>query len=189
MSRGLSPAQLTAAAGAHRISAPLIEMSFDSGVLRITRAPWNITSGANTYIAVAVDFRQIRESATSIEGMEFRISGNDLAALTLALQEPYRGRIVRVFKAYINADTHAVIGDPVVKFIGRMKSMPTNEDNRTCDIALIAEHYDAELTRPAPTRLNDSDQQRLYPGDLGCQYAEDMIERQLVWPHRDAFRQ
>lgn len=189
MSRGLDAAQLAAAAGRHRIVVPLIEMFFISGTLRITPAPWDIVVGADTYVSAAVvQFKQLRESASSIEGMEFAADGLNPSILAIAHQESYRGRLVRLLKAYLDAETHAVIGAPKVQFVGRIKSMPSSESNSEASISVIAEHYDAELQRAAPTRLNDSDQQRLYPGDLGCQYAEQMVEKIIVWPSREALK-
>ena len=189
MSRGLDAEQLAAAASGHRVVVPLIEMLFDSGTLRITSAPWNIVVGEDTYVStVVVQFRQLRESVNSIEGMEFHADGLNAAFLTIAHQEQYRGRIVRLLKAYLNAETHALIGTPRVMFIGRIKSMPSTETNAACSINVIAEHYDAELGRAAPSRLNDADQQRFYPGDLGCQYAESMVEKVIVWPSREALK-
>lgn len=192
MSRGLDSAQLAAAAGGHRITVPLIEMFFLSGTLRITPAPWSIPVGADTYAStVVVQFKQLRESVNSIEGMEFTANGLDPAVMTLATQEPNkgRGRLARLLKAYLHPDTHALIGTPKVVNVYRIRSIPITETNNECKLTIIAEHYDAELGRAAPTRLNDSDQQRFHPGDLGCQYAEQMVEKIIVWPSLEAFKQ
>lgn len=189
MGRGLDSAQLTAAAAPVRCAVQLIEMFFDSGTLRLARNQWNIVHAGNTYTGVAMNVKQLRESSGSIEGAELSMTGLDPAMMAIADQEQYRGRILTIKKAYINPDTNAVIGDPKLTFIGRMKRLPSQETNSACDITLIAEHYDAELTRPAPTRLNDSDQQRFYPGDLGCQHAEAMVEKNLIWPSREALQQ
>lgn len=189
MSRGLSTAQLAAAAATTRSAVHLVDMFFNSGTLRLARSQWDITHGGNTYVGVSMDIEQLREAAGSIEGAKFSLTGLDPAMMTIADQENYRGRIAVLSKAYINPDTRAVIGDPVMIFIGRMKAMPSQETNSQADIAVIAEHYDAELGRAAPMRLNDSDQQRLYPGDLGCQHAEAMVEKNLVWPAREALLQ
>lgn len=192
MSRGLDGAQLAAAAASHRIAVPLIEMYFHSGTLRITLCPWSITVGADTYAsAVVVQFRQLHESVNSIEGIEFTANGLDPAVMTLATMEPNkgRGRLVRLLKAYLHPDTHALIGAPKVVNDYRIRSIPIQETNSECKLTIIAEHYDAELGRAAPTRLNDSDQQRFFPGDLGCQYAEQMVEKIIVWPSLEAYKQ
>lgn len=190
MTRGLSAAELAAAAGGHRARAPLLEILFDSGPLRLAMWPWNIPVGGDMYIGTGglVSMRELSESADSVEGMEFTMDGLDAAVLELAALEPYRGRIVRLLKAFVNPDTNQVVATPKAHFVGRIQSMPIEESNELCKVTLVAEHYEVELRRPAPLRLNDADQQRLYPGDLGCQYVETMTEKQIVWPSAETLR-
>ena len=87
MSRGLSPAQLAAAAGRHYQVAPLVELYFDAGTLRFTLAPFNIVVGANTYLATGPfgSIKEVAEASSSLEGMEFGLSGVD--SLTATLRE------------------------------------------------------------------------------------------------------
>lgn len=188
MTRGLDSAQLAAAAASSRCAIPLVTMFFDSGTLRLAQNQWNIVHGGETYVGVAMEVKQLREASGSIEGAELTLSGLSPEVMAIADQENYRGRDLTIAKAHINPDTNALIGEPVLTFIGRMKAMPSQETNGSFDISVIAEHYDAELGRPAPTRLNDADQQRYYPGDLGCQHAEETVEKQIVWPSREALQ-
>lgn len=188
MSHDLTAAQLTASAGRHRIRIWLFELYFASGTLRLALGPWDVPIGADTYIRAKVEsIRQLREAANSIEGLQASMTGLDTAMMTIATQENYRGKLIRALRAYVNSDTHQVIDTPKVRFIGRMRELTPTEQNDRCSITLVAEHFDAELKRPSPTRLNDAEQQRLYPGDLGGQYVESMVERILVWPSREAF--
>lgn len=189
MSRGLDQAQIAASTAPTRCVVQLVEMFFRSGVLRLARNQWSIPHEGNIYVGVAMNIRQLRESSGSIEGAEFSMTGIDPAIMAIVDQEQYRGRVVTLKKAYINPDTNLLIGEPKLAFIGRIKAMPSQETNSACDITVIAEHYDAAISRPAPTRLNDADHQRFYPGDLGCQHAEAMVEKNLVWPSREALQQ
>lgn len=187
MSRGLTTPEISATTGPHRAVAPLVELNFDSGVLRLTLAPWSITEGGRTWLASnLLRVRDAREATGSVEGLEFSMSGIDPAIITLASQERYRGRIVRLLKAYFNTTTNQIVAAPRAWFIGRMKHMNIEESNDKCTVTLIAEHYEAELQRAAPLRLNDADQQRFYPGDKGCEHVERMAELKLVWPSRTA---
>lgn len=191
MSRGLTSAQRAAAAGPHRRVVPLLEMYFDSGTLRLALAPWDIVVGGETYIHTGplLSINPFHESATSTEGIEATITGLDAAMLTIASQEPYRGRVLRLLKAWLHSETNEVIGNPVPTFLGRMQSMVISEKNDECTIRVVAEHYEAELRRPAPLRLNHADQQRLFPGDRGCEYVEETVEKSVVWPSKEAMRQ
>jgi hypothetical protein len=191
MGRGMTAAQIAAVSGPNRVAVPLVEMLFDSGPVRLAYHPWNIVVGANTFIGIGAlaELEQLRESAVSLEGFEFSISGLDTAALTIAAQEPYRGRIVRLYKAIIDPEAYGtVVGSPIPKFAGRIRNMIIIEENSKCDIGVKVEHYEAELYRSAPLRLNDADQQRLFPGDLGAQHAEVMIDREIVWPAKSFFK-
>lgn len=190
MSRGLTPAQLAAATGRHLQVAPLVELAFDAGTLRLTTAPWDIVTGAGTWMTMGalLSIAQTTESAGSFEGAEFVLSGLDAAIVAIAAGEPYQGRLARLLKAYLDAESNQPIGEPVVQFVGRMRVMTLSETNNQASVAIQCEHYEAELQRAAPLRLNDADQQRLYPGDLGAQYVEAMTERQLIWPSREVMR-
>lgn len=191
MSRGLTAPELAAVTAAHRAIAPCIEALFDSGALRLTLAPWNLTFGGNTYIAAGplISVREARESTGTVEGLEFTLTGLDPAVLTIATQEPYRGRILRLQKGIFNTANNTLIADPRTWFPGRLKSMVITEANNLCTITVVAEHFEAALGRAAPLRLNDADQQRLYPGDRGCEWVEAMTERNIVWPAKEALQQ
>lgn len=191
MPRGLSNAQLTAVVGTHRIVVPLFELFFDSGTLRLAICPWDVVVSGNTYNTTGqiLSVKPLSESSTSKEGAEITMSGLDAAIINIAAYESYRGRFVRLSKLYLDKDTNAQIGNPVTQFIGRMQSIAIAESNNDCAVTLTAEHYEIELTRPAPLRLNNADQQRLYPGDKGCDQVESMTEKNIVWPALEALKQ
>lgn len=186
--RGLSVAQQSAMQSGHRIVVPLVEMFFDSGTLRLCAAPWNIVVGANTYTHAKLQISEWRESAGSTEGLQFGLNGLDPEIIQLADTEPYHGRVARLLKAYLQADSNQVIGTPVTQFLGRMRDIPTNETNRTADVIVICEHYDAELDRPSPQRWADPDQQKLFPGDKSCEYSAQNADKTVVWPSKKAVK-
>lgn len=190
MSRGLSGSQITAAAAPHRQAVPLIEALFDSGALRLAIAPWDVYAAPFTYTAVGpiLQIREVRESAASLEGMEFVMTGLDPAIITIATSEPYRGRIIRLMKAPMDPATNQLLGVPVQWWIGRIQNMVIQEDNGSATVTVVAEHYEAELDRPAPLRYSDADQQRRFFGDFGCQYAAQMTEKTVVFPSKEAQR-
>lgn len=187
MSRGLSSPQQTASAGRHRQVALLIEMIFDSGTLRLTTAPWDVIVGADTYYKSNRPgyIRPLSESAGSMEGLEFGLSGLNTGFVDIAAGEPAKGRVVKLYKLYLDADSNQAIGSPVLYWVGRIRSMPIVESNSEASITVQVEHYDAQLSRPAPLRYNNADQQRLYSGDLGCEFAEEMAEKKIIWPHKE----
>jgi hypothetical protein len=116
------------------------------------------------------------------------MNGLDPAIIQLADTEPYQGRIARMLKAYLQADSNQAVGTPVAHFVGRMRNLPTTENNRTADVTVAIEHFDAELGRPSPLRWTDTDQQRLFPGDKGCEFAATNADKTVVWPSKKAVR-
>jgi len=188
MSRGLTTAQAQAAIAAHRQILPLVELYFNSGTLLLALGPWDYTSQSGTYIHTGplAYVKPASESATSQQGLEIGMTGLDPAIVELATTENYRGKLGRLLKGYIAPDSNSPIGEPVPWFIGRMKSMTITEDNASASVAVILEHYEVELSRAAPMRYNDADQQRLFAGDTGCQYAADTANKIVIWPSREA---
>lgn len=188
MSRGLSVAQQNASQSSHRIVIPLIELFFDSGTLRLAAGVSDLIVGAETYTRANISVQPLGESASSTEGFQFGMNGLDPAIIQLADTEPYQGRIGRLLKAYLQADSNQIIGTPVVHFIGRMRNIPTSESNSMAEVTVALEHYDAELSRPAPLRWADADQQRLFPGDKGCEHASTNSDKTINWPSKSAVK-
>jgi hypothetical protein len=190
MSRNLSPAQLAASQGRHYQVAPLAEFHLDEGTLLFTLAPFNIVVGSDTYLSTGGlgSIREVSEAADATEGLEFSLSGIDEALVTIAAAASYEGRLVRLLKAYLDAETNAIIGSPVVQWIGRIRTMAIVESNDSAAITLTAEHYEIELQQASPLRWNNADQQKLYPGDKGCEHVEALVERRLIWPSREALK-
>lgn len=182
--------QIAALAERHVVIVPLIDLMFSSGTLRFALAQQNITIGSNTYIGIgpiaSIGIRT--ESTDSLEGIELTASGLDASIVDIALTEPYQGRIMKLHKCFLDADTNAVIGTPTTAFIGRMIQMVLSEDNQSASIQIIAEHYDSDLERPTPVRINNAEQQRLYPGDKGAEWVESLIDRNVVWPTQESLR-
>lgn len=186
MSRGNSVSQINAAAGPHRVVAPLLEFYFTSGTLRLAVFPWTLIVGANTYTRAPVTLNPTKESAVSSEGFELHLSGFDPAIIELMTAEPYHGKTFRVLKAYIHADNNNVIDTPRGFWLGRMRNMVASESNEKIDVSMFVEHYDIELQRATPLRYADADQQRLFPGDRGCEYTARNTDKTVIWPSKEA---
>lgn len=188
MSRGLSTAEINAAQGSHRAVVLLVDVAFTSGTLRLALAPWNIPVGSDIYYAsgTLLSIEEVRESAFNTEGIRLTLSGLDPAAIAIAAGEHIPGRIVRLLKGYLDTSTYQLVDAPKVTWIGRALSMPIAETGSTCQITLNAEHYGAEHERPFPVRINDAEQKRRHPGDRGCEYVDQMVEKTLYWPTKEA---
>jgi hypothetical protein len=189
MSRGLTTAQQAAAEGPHCTAAQIIDAVFDSGTLRFSTAGHDITVGANTYYASNKlrSIEALNESQDSTEGLRITLDAVDAGILAIIAGEPYRGRALNLYEVYLDA-SYIAIGAPVLQFPGLIASIVPSEQEGQATIVLEAEHFEKELRRPREVRFNDADQQSVYAGDRGCEYADQMTELQLVWPTKEAMR-
>lgn len=190
MTRGLAPAEIAAAQAPYRIIVWLVEIQFISGTLRLALGPWDIAVGADTYARTGslLSIKSIREAEGTTEGVQIILSGIDPAVIALAATEHVFGRPVRILKGFLDPETYALIAPPKPRWPGRVKSMPITETDKGCQITLFAEHFEADLEVPNPIRLNDQEYRRRHPGDRGAEYTEQMIEKTIIWPSREAMK-
>lgn len=182
MTRGRSAPLQAADLAAHKGSAYLIELAFDSGTLRLALAQWNVIVGADTYLATgaALELRALSESADGVEGFEVALSRLDSGIFALMDAEPYNGRIARILlQRFDHAD--AAVSTAQVMQIGRMKRMASSEEKGgKHTVAVACEHFDAEFEREQVLRFTDAEQRRRYPADLGGEYLAQLQDRVIA---------
>jgi hypothetical protein len=183
MTRGRTGTQTAADTAAHRGSAALLELLFDSGALRLCIGPWSITAGGNLYVhtgaALAVEPQS--EAVAGLEGLQFTMSALPAGVLDLVVSGPYQRRLCRLLEQRFNTDdTAADVAS--VEYIGRMVTMTAAEDmkSRTWTVVLQTEQFDADSRRARNIRYSDAEQQRRYPGDLGAEFAAGLEERVMT---------
>jgi len=158
------------------------EMDFASGFLRVTNAPYAVPWNGYTWKGLGEfgSMEAVQEGANlEAFGVRLTLSGVDPVNISLALTEHYQGRSCKIWIAPLDSG-HQVIADPVLVFDGRMDTMQM-EAGQQAVVTVTAESRLADLERPRVRRYNDADQQWLYPGDLGMQFVEQMVEKELVW--------
>lgn len=182
MSRGRTTPQRNADTARHAGVAILLELLFDSGTLRLCVGPYSVTIGADVYYATgtALSVEEHGEATDGTEGLQFGLSGLDPAVLPLVVNEPYKGRVLRMAELRFDAN-HQPVGDPQVEYVGRMVAMTSSEDpeQRTHTVVVQTEHYDAEGRRSVQLRFSDAEQRRRYPDDKGAEYVTSLTERVL----------
>jgi hypothetical protein len=164
------------------------EFNFTSGFARYCSAPFNLTFDSNgdavkeTFTGVG----QLGKIGAVNEGaelqryqMELQLSGIDTATLSVALNTHYQGRRIKLWLGFLNA-AHRLVGQPIPIFIGRMNTMRIVR-GETGTVTVLCESRLADWERPNITRYTDEEQQRRYPGDMGLQYVNQMVERELRW--------
>jgi len=182
--RGASPAVLAELAKSEVRVAHLFEAHLDDAVVRNTDAYHDINYAGEVYIANGhfMAFGSLEETADlQITRARFTLSGVDQSLFSYLLEFAYIDRLVRVHKAFFDAQW-ALIVDPVLIFDGRIDTAAVEEspEDGTAQVLLTATSVWVDFERRPGRHTNDSEQQALFPGDRGFQFAT-IVNRQLVW--------
>lgn len=159
-----------------------VELDFQSGFVRLCNA--NITLSWNSLSWVGVgDLGSIQaiSEAPDLEakGVALALSGIPSGLVSTALGEHYQGRSLKIWFAPLDANDQP-IADPVLVFSGRMDNMQI-EIGETASIMVSAESRLADWDRARVRRFNHADQLTEYPGDMGFEFVEQMVEKEIVW--------
>ena len=150
-----------------------------------------------------LDISTIEEtSEMAVKGATIRLSGVSSEALSLALSEPYQGRVCNIYfvtavtagdallqqdGAYILLQDGSRINlqtdssDFTQLFSGYMDQMNISENADTTNIELMVENRLIDLERARVARFTSGYQKSLYPGDLGLDFVEDLQDKDIVW--------
>lgn len=183
-----------------------VQLYFDTQPLYFWTGLGDITVDSITYTGTG-QLLQISELVETAEitakGANLTLSGIPSNLLSLALSEPYQGRICRImFGAidanrvyltdesgnYILAEDSSRIdissGDPnaiVEIFSGYMDQMNIEEGPETSTIGLSVENKLIDLERVRPFRYTDANQKSRFPDDKGFEFVEDLQDKVFNW--------
>jgi hypothetical protein len=183
MPRTVTPAFAAAVAAGTVRPAILVEALFDSGAVRLWSGLGDVVYASNTYTGagnlLVIDALQERGDVQAL-GTTITLTGIPSVLVSLALAEPYQGRIVRIYQALLDANL-AVIADPDERFTGRADVMAISDDAETATISMTVESRLIDLQRPRERRYTHEDQQTEYPGDLGLNFVAAIQDRPIKW--------
>jgi hypothetical protein len=156
-----------------------IELSFDSGALRLWTGVGDRTLNGQTYIGAGA-FLQVSELQETAEiqvaGATLSLSGIPSELLSLALTEPYQQRPCRIYFGIVGGED-----EMVEVFTSRMDQMTIDEGPETSTIQLTIENVLVDLERPRIRRYTNNDQQSRFPGDRGLEFVETIQQREIFW--------
>jgi hypothetical protein len=181
--RPVTAGVLTAAAQAQITALLFVELNFSSGFLRLTTAGHDVAWNGYTWTGVGLlgSVEAIREDTTlQAIGIKLGLSGVDTAVISIALQEDYQGRAAKIWCAFVNVDTGAIIADPLLVFVGRMDHM-TVVDGTDAAVQLQLENELAAWDKPRIRRFSDADQRFEYPSDKGFEFIAETANRVISW--------
>jgi hypothetical protein len=208
MARNIST-QLQDAASA-KVVFPIIfvEAEFDSSTVRMWSGVGDLSWDAKTWTGGGslLNVSSIEES-TEVKAIGTRVSLSGIPSelLSLALQEDYQGRNLRVYLgAFTNENTFLlkqdgsillkedggkliavdeqdIVAEPITIFSGRMDVMTISEGGDTSTIEVTVENRLIDFERTRERRYTSEDQKIDYPNDKGFEFVSSIQDTEIVW--------
>ena len=136
----------------------------------------------------------------AVKGATISLSGVPTDLLSLALSEPYQGRVCNIYfgtfstgKVLQESGSFILLqdGSKIVLeatktgfnqlFSGYMDQMNISDGGETSTIELMVENRLIDLERARVARFTSGYQKSLYPDDLGLDFVEDLQDKDIVW--------
>jgi len=139
-------------------------------------------------------------SELAVKGATLTLSGVPSEVLSLALSEPYQGRVCNIYfgtfvqgsilqesasyillqdGSKINLEDQSKTFSEL--FSGYMDQMNIEESGETSTIQLLVENKLVDLERARVARFTSGYQKSIYAGDLGLDFLEDLQDKQTSW--------
>lgn len=181
-------------AAAERVVRPVlfVELEIEDGsptdFVRATNAPFDIAWGGRTFKGVG-NFGSVstvdETSQPEATGVELTLNGIETSLVSIALDRHIQGDRATVFMGFMD-DGHVLVDDPFIVFRGRMDVMRITV-GESATIRLSVESVFADWDRPRVRRYNNADQQQKFPADKFFEFAEQTVDKDIVWPARNFF--
>jgi len=157
-----------------------IELLFDSpNTLRFWTGAGDLSYQGNTWIGSGnlISISAIEEgSDLSVKGATLTFSSITSEIISLALAEPYQGRVCNIYLGVTSDETALT-----QLFSGYMDQMSISENPDSAVIELTIENKLIDLERPRISRYTSAYQKSVYAGDLGLDFIEDLQDKEIVW--------
>ena len=179
----MTPAMQSAIAADSLSPVHLVSLAFDGGTQYHTDAYKSLSWGGSTWNGGNLISLQAVEESIELRIPQLRVtlSGVNQANIATALTENAIDREVVIYLGLLDANEQ-LIADPVEQFRGRIDGYSFSEDGGggTAKISWTCVSHLADFERTAGRHTNDSEQQILFPGDLGFEYAAK-ADQDLKW--------
>lgn len=198
----LTPEQQAAAASNVRGSVFLVEMQFASGTQYKTTHTSPIVYAGNTYTALGqiLSVSALDETGTvKTDRLRLRATIVDTAVLAFLIgpASEYRNRRIKIYVQLLGTEWQPV-ADPILRWSGFMDKLSVSRDSSgAVGETRSSGHIELTCVRAGlqrfraqeGLRLTHSQQQLEYPGDLGFEYTESLVNNPIVWLSQDFQRQ
>ncbi len=154
----------------------LVKMEFDSGDVRLWNGLGDLTAFGEVYtgagrLASIEPIQETQETVASGVRMSLHIQPTTDqqdavdAILNIALGEEYQGRPVTIWQAQIDHTDGSLIGDPFIRFKGKMDVMEDSELPGSAIITISAENRLIDLERSRRDTYTPESQKAKHAGD------------------------
>lgn len=162
-----------------------VELQFDGNPVYAWTGVGTITIDGNEYIGVAnmLQISDVEETQDiAARGMTLTLSGIPSDLLSLALTEPYQGRICKVYLGFMTSwENPDASPDTMEIFSGYMDQMTIDEGAETSMISVSVESRLIDLERPRNRRYTAENQKIRYSGDRAFDFVESLQDQRLAW--------
>jgi hypothetical protein len=163
----------------------LVSIHLDSEILYMNDSYKTITYDENDYLGVGhfMGFSDIEEaSEVIVSSMTLSLSGIDETMINLVLNNNYINRVVKVFTAFLDVNSHVLIINPVLIFEGHIDSPIINEDpdGGTSTVSISVTNAWVDFSRKTGRHANHEEQQIHFLGDKGFEFASQNTDS-LIW--------
>ena len=181
-----------------------VELQFDGNIVRMWTGQGTLVLADNSEwvgLGQLLNISAIEEtSEMSVKGASISLSGIPSELLSLALSEPYQGRIAKIYfgtfqqgsilqesSYYILLQDGSRINLEDMSanlnelFSGYMDQMNIEESGDTATIEMMVENKLIDLERARVARFTSGYQKSVYPGDLGMDFIEDLQDKKISW--------
>tara|TARA_R100000951_G_scaffold104671_1_gene97975 strand:- start:4426 stop:4986 length:561 start_codon:yes stop_codon:yes gene_type:complete len=180
MSRDLPSAMVSALDDAVIEPFFAVELETDTNPIRMWTGYDTLTIGSKDYLGLGtlLSISTVDEtSETDVRGATIGISGISNSAISLALQEPYQGRVCKIYFG-IGSETTEI-------FSGYMDQMNIQEGPETSLIQIKVENKLVDLERSRVARFTSSYQRSRdiadVESDKGLDFVASMQDKKVPW--------
>ncbi|KTT21904.1 hypothetical protein [Pseudacidovorax intermedius] len=170
----------------------LVEARARSGVIRLTDWPLDVVAMGQTWKGIG-SLGKVGELHESDDGaaqkLDFTLSPVDLSMKAFALSDAndWQDRPIRLWVVLVDAQTHQMVGSPVLRFAGVMDNMKldrpeANDGSEEPGIRLAARTATYNVrNNPAALRMNNAQHRARFPAERGFEYLQGLIGNPSVY--------
>jgi hypothetical protein len=158
-----------------------VQFDFDSGPIRAWTGVGEATIDGNTYTGTGtlLNVSSVEETAEmAVRGATLTMTGIPSELLSLALQEPYQGRVCTIYFGVVSGNTYSGLTQ---LFTGYMDEMNIDEGAEFATIEMKVENKLIDLERARVRRFSSGYQKSVYPNDKGLDFVEGLQDKEIVW--------